>query len=308
MRMSRKIWLALAVAALVAVSFAASVVATKRATEPRTKYTTHALDYLHSRQDRRRVRPPPEHRLGHPGHGRQARAAGIERVEGQGQQLLHVPSDLPISSAGASNGVENAPVYYSRLIMAYVASRNSDQVATAGEQERESAHRTVEVPGHHGHVRRTRAPSRRCPGTHELRDPHSRAGRSSPCTASRTTPPPIRTSWPHEAWLASQQNDDRRRRTAASPAASQGQPGNVLDTALAIQALTAGSERARLGSGPRQGLPADTPEQRRRVLVRQSDREHADRRDLRGHPGDHRAGRRSPELEGDDEGESVHRA
>ena len=38
-------------------------------------------------------------------------------------------SDL---EAGASNGVENAPVYYSRLIMAYVASRNSNQVATAG--------------------------------------------------------------------------------------------------------------------------------------------------------------------------------
>ena len=48
--MRRKIWLVLAIVALVTASFAASVVAVKRAKDPRTKYTTHALDYLHSRQ------------------------------------------------------------------------------------------------------------------------------------------------------------------------------------------------------------------------------------------------------------------
>ena len=48
--MRRRVWLVLAIAALVAASFAASSIAAKRSTEHRDKYITRGLDYLHSRQ------------------------------------------------------------------------------------------------------------------------------------------------------------------------------------------------------------------------------------------------------------------
>src|SRR5664280_1987649 len=52
MRMGRKIWLALALAVIVAVSFAAGAVAAKHkaASDPRPKTVTRGLDYFHARQ------------------------------------------------------------------------------------------------------------------------------------------------------------------------------------------------------------------------------------------------------------------
>ena len=130
--MSRKIWLVLAIVASLTASFAASVVAVKRAKDPRTKYTTHALDYLHSRQTESGGFSTPENTAW-------AILGMIAKQERQGSSAWRVKGKSPFTylqsadlAAGASNGVENAPVYYSRLIMAYVASRNSNQVATAG--------------------------------------------------------------------------------------------------------------------------------------------------------------------------------
>ena len=160
--MSRKIWLALAVVALVAASFAASVVAAKRAADPRTKYTTHALDYLHSRQTDNGGFSTPENTawaiLGVVAK-RERQGASAWRVKGKNPFMYLQSSDL---AAAASNGAENAPVYYSRLIMAYVASRNEQPGSDRRQQEHQPARRAEEStrtcrPGP------TRARSRRSP-------------------------------------------------------------------------------------------------------------------------------------------------
>ncbi len=167
--MSRKIWLALAVVAILAASFAASVVASKRASDPRTKYTTHAFDYLHSRQTDSGGFSTPENTawamLGMIAK-RERQGSSAWRVKGNSPFMYLQSSDLV---AGASNGVENAPIYYSRLIMAYVASRNSNQVATAGSKSINLLQRAEEVPGHVGRVANNGAFAAL---DHERRHPH----------------------------------------------------------------------------------------------------------------------------------------
>ena len=130
--MSRKIWLVLAVAALLTFSFAASVVAARHPREDRTKYVTRGLDYLHSRQG-------DGGGFGTPENTAMAVLGAIASGERMGNSAWHVKGKNPFDylqatdlAASASTQVTNAPVYYSRLIMAYVAMDRGSSIGTAG--------------------------------------------------------------------------------------------------------------------------------------------------------------------------------
>ena len=235
--MSRKIWLALAVAALIAASFAASVVAARRAADPRTKYTTHALDYLHSRQTDSGGFSTPENTawaiLGMVAK-RERQSASAWRVKGKSPFMYLQSSDLV---AGASNGVENAPVYYSRLIMAYVASRNSNQVATAGSK---SVNLLTELWKFQdmSDTSANKGAFSALPGTLNSAI-HSTAWAMLAMYSLEDDPG----SDPHfvaaQTWLAAQQND-LSGGVGGFSSSVKGQDSNVVDTALAIQALSVG--------------------------------------------------------------------
>ena len=235
--MSRKIWLALAVVALVAASFAASVVAARRAGDPRTKYTTHALDYLHSRQTESGGFSTPENTawaiLGMVAK-RERQGSSAWRVKGKSPFMYLQSSDLV---AGASNGVENAPVYYSRLIMAYVASRNSNQVATAGSK---SVNLLTELWKFQdmSDTSTSKGAFSALPGTLNSAI-HSTAWAILAMYSLEDDP----ASDPHfvaaQKWLATQQND-LAGGTGGFSSSVKGQDANVVDTALAIQALSVG--------------------------------------------------------------------
>src|SRR5674476_271728 len=135
MRMGRKIWLALALAVIVAVSFAAGAVAAKHkaASDPRPKTVTKGLDYFHARQK------------ADGGFGTMAATAWVilgavasgERV---GSTMWTVDGNNPFdylqahSHEAAATGpdVDNAPVYYARAIMSYVAADHAERVFVAG--------------------------------------------------------------------------------------------------------------------------------------------------------------------------------
>jgi len=133
MRMSRKIWLVLAVAALLAGSFAASVIAAKHAKEDRSKYVTRGLDYLHSRQG-------TDGGFGSAENTAMAVLGAVASGERMGNSAWHVKGKNPFDylqstdlvAASTSIQVTNAPVYYSRLIMSYVAMDKSSAIGTAG--------------------------------------------------------------------------------------------------------------------------------------------------------------------------------
>jgi hypothetical protein len=237
MLMSRKIWLVLAIVALLTASFAASVVAVKRAKDPRNKYTTHALDYLHSRQTESGGFSTPENTAW-------AILGMIAKQERQGSSAWRVKDDTPFMylqsadlAAGASNGVENAPVYYSRLIMAYVASRNGNQVATAGNKGINLLTELWKFQDM-ADTSATKGAFSALPGTMNSAI-HSTSWAILAMYSLEDDP----ASDPHfmaaQAWLASQQNDAPGGDNGFSSSVI-GQPGNVVDTGLAIQALTVG--------------------------------------------------------------------
>lgn len=133
--MGRKIWLALALAVIVAVSFAAGAVAAKHkaASDPRPKSVTKGLDYFHARQ---KVDG---------GFGTMAATSWVilgavasgERV---GSTVWTVDGNNPFGylqahsheTAATSPDVDNAPVYYARAIMSYVAADRAERVFVAG--------------------------------------------------------------------------------------------------------------------------------------------------------------------------------
>ena len=98
----------------------------------RAKYTTHGLDYLHARQGADAGFTNPENTAW-------AILGMIAKRERQGTSAWRVKGTTPFQylqksdlAASAASGSDNAPVYYSRLIMAFVAARQGNQVATAG--------------------------------------------------------------------------------------------------------------------------------------------------------------------------------
>ena len=236
--MSRKIWLALAVAALLAASFAASVVASRRASDPRTKYTTHAFDYLHSRQTDSGGFSTPENTawamLGMIAK-RERQGSSAWRVNGKSPFMYLQSSDLV---AGASNGVENAPIYYSRLIMAYVASRNSNQTATAGSK---SINLFTELKKYQD---MSGGPNNGAFAAIDLNDAiHTTAWAILAMYSLLDAPESNANFVAAESWLASQQNDPADG-SAGFSSSVKGQAANVVDTALAIQALSKAPDSA----------------------------------------------------------------
>jgi hypothetical protein len=133
--MSRRLWLALALAVITAASFAASSVAAgpHTAAEPRPRTITKGLDYLHSRQ------------TDAGGFGSMANTAwvilgAVASGERMGNNAWSVKGKNPFdylqanSHEAAATGydTDNAPVYYARAIMAYVAVGRVDRVYIAG--------------------------------------------------------------------------------------------------------------------------------------------------------------------------------
>jgi hypothetical protein len=236
MLMSRKIWLVLAIAALVAVSFAASVIAARRASEPRAKYTTHALDYLHARQGSDAGFTNPENTAW-------AILGMIAKRERQGTSAWRVKGVTPFQflqksdlAASAASGSDNAPVYYSRLIMAFVAARQSNQVASAGSR---SINLLAELWKYQdmSDTSANKGAFAALPGTMNAAI-HSTAWAILAMYALEDDPTSDAHFQAARSWLAGQQNVAGG--DGGFSSSVQGQPGNVLDTALAIQALEAG--------------------------------------------------------------------
>jgi hypothetical protein len=238
MRMSRKIWLLLAIAALLAVSFAAGVVAARRVTENRTKYVTRGLDYLHARQ-------VDDGGFGSPENTSMAVMGAVASGERMGNSAWYVKGKNPFDSlqgtdlvaATSSIQVTNAPVYYSRLIMSYVAMDRASSIGTAGSKGVNLL--TILL-------------------TYQTTADGPSMGAFAPAmpsldSAVRTTAWAIlamhnagvsRTDSRYllaEAWLAAQQNDDLGGDGGWS-SNEIGGPSDGLDTALAYQALVVSSD------------------------------------------------------------------
>jgi hypothetical protein len=240
--MSRKIWLVLAVAALLAGSFAASVIAAKHAKEDRTKYVTRGLDYLHSRQS-------DDGGFGTPENTAMAVLGAVASGERMGNSAWHVKGKNPFDSlqstdlvaASTSIQVTNAPVYYSRLILSFVAMDRASAIGTAGSKGINLL--TVLL------------------SYQDTADGSSSKGAFAPAmpsldSAVRTTAWAIlamhnagvsRTDSRYlmaEAWLAAQQNElpGDGANFGGFPGSEIGDPSDALDTALAYQALEVSSD------------------------------------------------------------------
>jgi hypothetical protein len=238
MLMSRKIWLVLAIVALLATSFAASVVAAKRAAEDRSRHVTRGLDYLHFRQTDTGGFANPENTA-------MAVLGAVASGERMGNSAWHVKgknpfdylqsTDLVVASTGID--VTNAPVYYSRLIMAYVAMDKAGSIGTAGSKGVNLLNILLTYQN--------------------TTDGSSSKGAFAPSLPSidaavRTTSWAIlamhnagvsRTDSRYlmaEAWLAAQQNDEPGG-DGGFPYSEQGGSSDGLDTALAYQALQVSS-------------------------------------------------------------------
>ena len=236
--MGRKIWLALALAAIVAVSFAAGAVAAKHkaASDPRPKTVTRGLDYFHARQKT------------DGGFGTMSATAWVilgavasgERV---GSTAWTVDGNNPFdylqahSHEAAATGpdVDNAPVYYARAIMSYVAVDRAERVFVAGTPRIDLLAKLY--------------------GYQDLVDGSPTRGSFAPATSSRTFQAVHTTAWAilamqalgenqkdrfglAEKWLATQQLAD-----GGFPAQA-GHPSNCEDTAVAIQTLTLAADGA----------------------------------------------------------------
>ena len=229
--MGRKIWLALALAVIVAACFAAGAVATKHraASDPRPKTVTKGLDYFHGRQ---KVDG---------GFGTMAATAWVilgavasgERV---GSTMWTVDGNNPFGylqahdheAAATGPDVDNAPVYYARAIMSYVAADRPERVFVAGTPRIDLLAKLY--------------------GYQDLVEGSPTKGSFSPSTSSRKFQAVHTTAWAilamqalgvdekdrfglAEQWLATQQLAD-----GGFPAQA-GEPANCEDTAVAIQAL-----------------------------------------------------------------------
>ena len=248
----------LAIAALVAASFAASVVAAKRATEDRPKQVTRGLDYLHARQQ-------DNGGFGSPENTAWSIMGAVASGERMGASAWHVKGKNPFDylqstdlvAGSTSADVSNAPIYYARLIMSYVAMDRAGTVGTAGSKGVNLL--TVLLT------------------YQDTTDGSASKGAFSPVPPS-TVAAVRTTSWAILAmrnlgisptdnrfrmagtWLAAQQNTTGAGAGGFATGA-QGGESTALDTALAYQALNVGSDGAALG--PHRGtLPSSTTSQR----------------------------------------------
>jgi len=239
--MRRKVWLVLAIAALVAASFAASVVATKRVTEDRPKEVTRGLDYLHARQQ-------DNGGFGSPENTAWSIMGAVASGERMGESAWHVKGKNPFDylqstdlvAGSTSADVSNAPIYYARLIMSYVAMDRAGTVGTAGSKgvnllavlltyqdtSDSSASKGAFSPVPPSTVAAVRTTSWAILAMHNL-------GVSPTDNRFRMA----------GTWLAAQQNTTGAGAGGFAGGAEGGE-STALDTALAYQALTVGSSGA----------------------------------------------------------------
>ena len=235
--MSRRVWLALALAAITAASFATSSVAAKphAVSEARPKTVTRGLDYLHSRQ------------TDAGGFGSMANTAwgvmgAVASGERTGNNAWSVKGKNPFDylqansheAAATSFDVDNAPVYYARAIMAYVAVDRADRVYIAGTPRIDLLAQLY--------------------GYQDLTDASPTKGSFSPSKSNRDYVAVHTTAWAILAvhalgidgenrfslavsWLADQQRGDGGFPNESTASAT----SNLEDTALAIQALELGA-------------------------------------------------------------------
>ncbi len=131
--MGRRIWLALAIVALVAASFAASVVAARHASEDRPKYVTRGLDLLHSRQiDDGGFATPSNTAWAILGAVASGERMGSSAWTVKGKNPFDYLQGINHEAAATGAAIDNAPVYYSRAIMSYVAVGKREKVFVAG--------------------------------------------------------------------------------------------------------------------------------------------------------------------------------
>ena len=236
--MGRKIWLALALAVVVAVSSAAGAVAAKHtaASDPRPKTVTKGLDQFHARQ---KVDG---------GFGTMAATAwaiigAVASGERMGSTMWTVAGNNPFAylqahsheEAATGTDVDNAPVYYARAIMAYVAVDRAERVFVAGTPRIDLLAKLYDYQ--------------------DMVDGSPTKGSFSPSTSSRTFQAVHTTAWAvlamqalgenakdrfafAEQWLATQQGID-----GGFPA-QPGGPSNCEDTAVAVQALVLAADGA----------------------------------------------------------------
>ncbi|NLE23235.1 MAG: terpene cyclase/mutase family protein [Actinobacteria bacterium] len=231
--MSRRIWLGLAVVVLVAVSFAASGVAARRAGESRPKTVTRGLDYLHARQ-------ADDGGFGAPANTAWAILGAVASGERMGSAAWTKNGKNPFEYLQATNheqaatsaAVDNAPVYYARMIMAYVAVGRRERVFVAGTPHIDLLAKLYTYQ--------------------DMTDGAPTKGSFSPSSSTRKFDAVHTTSWAvlamhnfnvreerftlAETWLADQQLPN------GGFASESGKSADCLTTALAIQALTVGSD------------------------------------------------------------------
>jgi hypothetical protein len=243
MRMSRKIWLVLAVMVLLAASFAASVIAAKRAGEDRSRYITNGLDYLHARQN-------DKGGFGNPENTAMAVLGAVASGERMGNSAWHVKGKNPFDYlqstdlVAGSTGIDvtNAPVYYSRLILAYVAMDKAGSIGTAGSKGVNLLNILLSYQNTtDGSNKGAFAPS--------LPSIDAAVRTTSWAILAMNNAGVSRTDSRYlmaEAWLAAQQNDipGSGSNFGGFPSSELGDPSDALDTSLAYQALMVSSNGA----------------------------------------------------------------
>ena len=227
--MSRRIWLVVAIVVLVAASFAVTGVAARRASEQRPRYVTQGLDYLHARQrDDGGFASPANTAWAVLGAVASGERMGSSAWTKKGKNPFDYLQSTDQVAAAASSAVPNAPIYYARMIMAYVAMDRAAKVGSAGSK---GVNLLTLLYSYQDAVEGSPTKGSFSPLP------------STSLSAARTT------SWAllalynlgvssdarflaAETWLAAQQNAN-----GGFPTGEKGDGSNVVDTAAAMQAL-----------------------------------------------------------------------
>jgi hypothetical protein len=232
--MSRRIWLVLAIGAIVAASFAASGFAAKRVPEDRPRYVTRGLDYLHSRQnDSGGFSTAANTAWGILGAVASGERMGSSAWTKKGKNPFEYLQSISHEAAATSATTDNAPVYYARAIMSYVAVGRRAGVFVAGTPPVDLLAKLYVYQ--------------------DLTEGSPTRGSFSPSGSTRTFDAVHTTAWAAlsmfnfglaaeerfslaESWLAAQQAD------GGGFPAEPGMSADVLNTALAIQALAVAAD------------------------------------------------------------------
>lgn len=232
--MRRKLWLVLAVAALVAVSFAASVVSAKRVSDARPRTVTRGLDFLHSHQaENGGFKTAPNTLWAVLGAVASGERMGSKAWTVSGHDPFDYLQSVDHKVTAGGGLVDNAPVYYARAIMAYVALGQRERVFVAGTPK-------VDLLAQLYTYQDTTTGS-------------ATEGSFSPSSSMRTFDAVHTTSWAVLAMHAFGLDSDARYAAAIAWLAGQagesggfpsepGKTADVLDTALAVQALAGAPE------------------------------------------------------------------